>query len=226
MKKLALAALLAMSAIQADASVIISFKGDASLSSYLRSYVGGNSVQTDDAGVPRVSGKIVIDTHAAGPNLATPPAIFYDGAGAPFLSGSFASTGTTPTLQSSGTPYNLIDADPDAAFGYATIEFDFENQDVDGTLHSSTFRFGSASPVPLGKFGGITLPDFSQASDVYFEVTSRDGTNDNYVERVSSGYASQISVSVPEPMTWATMIAGLGMVGGAMRVRRRATVAA
>ncbi|UAJ11857.1 PEPxxWA-CTERM sorting domain-containing protein [Polymorphobacter megasporae] len=35
-----------------------------------------------------------------------------------------------------------------------------------------------------------------------------------------------VSGTVPEPATWAMMIGGLGLVGGAMRAGRRGTVAA
>ncbi len=224
-KKLVLAALLAGVATQADA-VIISFKGDASLASYIRTYSGGESVYDDDAPTPSVTGKIFIDTHAIGENQATAPAVYYDAGGAAFLTGSFTSTGATPTLQSTGAIYSYVDADPDPDFGYGTIEFDYEYEDPEGVFHSSTFLFGSYLPVPTALIHGVLLPDFSQATEVYFTVTSREGTSEDYVETVSSGYASRVSLAVPEPLTWATMVVGFGLVGGGVRRRRREALAA
>ena len=43
---------------------------------------------------------------------------------------------------------------------------------------------------------------------------------------VTVGFASVPTGGVPEPASWALMIAGFGMVGGALRSRRRTSVAA
>jgi hypothetical protein len=37
------------------------------------------------------------------------------------------------------------------------------------------------------------------------------------------GQASFMATAVPEPVTWAMMIAGMGMIGGSLRYRRRKT---
>jgi hypothetical protein len=227
-KKLAFTALLAAAATQADASVVISFTGDASLASYTRTYVDPDSTYAYDLGTPTVSGTIVIDTDLIkGTNGATPPAVYYDAGGAPFLTGTFFSTGATPLLTLTGTSAQYIAADPDPISGFGTIEFTFGSEDPAGIFHSTVFTLGSYSPVPTILIGGVLLPDFSQATDVYFSVTSQNGSNDNYVEIVSQGYVSSISAAaVPEPLTWATMATGFGLVGGAVRRRRRDPVAA
>ncbi len=229
MKKLAFTALLAAAVTsQADASVVISFTGDASISSYVRTFANDESTYAYDPGVPTVTGTIVIDTDLIkGTNGATPPAVYYDAGGAPFLTGTFTSTGATPLLTLTGTAFHYIAADPDPLSGYGTVEFQFGSEDPAGVFHSTVFTLGSYSPVPTILIGGVLLPDFAHATDVFFSVTSQDGPNDNYVEIVSQGYVSSVSAAaVPEPLTWATMVAGFGLVGGAVRLRRREAVAA
>jgi hypothetical protein len=222
-KKLALAALLAVAATSADAAVTISFTGDAAYGSYVRTYTGSDSFAYD-AGTPTVSGKITIDTAAIGANQATAPGAYYDGGGAAFLTGSFFSTGATPLLSGSVVG-QLITSDPD--FGTASVELYFETIDPDGFKHSSVFTLTSNSALPAITVGGILLPDFSQATDLTFLVTNQEGPNDNYVETYSSGYVTSVAIAaVPEPASWAMMVSGFGLVGGVLRRRQRVALAA
>ena len=109
---------------------------------------------------------------------------------------------------------------------------------------SNTFM-GSAQSVELstyldrnnGLFGGDLLASQSfsgQGSESYVSslsgLTGKFSETTKYVIRVGNGAASlndTINISsgaVPEPATWAMMLAGFGFIGAALRQRRRATV--
>jgi uncharacterized protein YjiK len=62
-----------------------------------------------------------------------------------------------------------------------------------------------------GKFEGLTLDDFG---NIYLVSDDGDGPNQSYL--VKLGFAG----AVPEPSTWAMMVMGFGLIGGAMRRRR------
>ena len=67
-----------------------------------------------------------------------------------------------------------------------------------------------------GKFEGVTLDD---GGNIYLVSDDGDGPNQSYL--VKLGYTA----AVPEPATWAMMIAGFALVGGALRRRRPAALA-
>ncbi len=60
----------------------------------------------------------------------------------------------------------------------------------------------------------------------YFQFQAFDGTSlvaSGTLDAVNATNSASFNLAVPEPSTWAMMIAGFGMVGGAMRRRARTT---
>ena len=131
----------------------------------------------------------------------------------------------------------LVHPGPNAANGGVFITFtapttayyhfssDFSIQDIHPTGVTTVFRYqNGANPAVL--FGGATLnggnPTYSfsgvqhmNAGDVFSIVVNRDG---NYG---SDSTGVNFTLSVPEPQSWALLIAGFGLVGVAARSRRR-----
>jgi uncharacterized protein YjiK len=66
-----------------------------------------------------------------------------------------------------------------------------------------------------GKFEGLTL---DQSGNIYLVSDDGDGPNQSYLVKLS------YTGAVPEPASWAMMISGFGLLGGAVR-RRKAAVA-
>ena len=90
------------------------------------------------------------------------------------------------------------------------ISFDFSSYYGSG-LNVSAAGYGTIS---LGAYtGGTYLADFSNITSVTF---SSDGYNYNVLDNI------QLSGGVPEPASWAMMLGGFGLVGGALRSRRKA----
>lgn len=79
-------------------------------------------------------------------------------------------------------------------------------------LTAGQHAIGNLSVTMAGLVNNITLSDFVDRYQAF-----------DY-GRISSGIGTQITSSVPEPGTWAMMILGIGMAGGAMR-RKRTRVA-
>ena len=122
---------------------------------------------------------------------------------------------------------------PDPAFGHFVSSSDF-NLPFSITFNGSTNAFSfenvsnsagtawayDASNNLLGNVNFSTFPglySFSGVaiSKVVFSTASQFGV-DNFTFQVSGG--------VPEPASWALMLGGFGLVGGAMRSRRKAAV--
>lgn len=83
--------------------------------------------------------------------------------------------------------------------------------DVTGPRHTS---FTFATPL-----SGANL-------QIRIDLTGLGGNSDNIgIDNIRFGQDRAVAGGVPEPATWATMIAGFGLVGGAMR-RRRGTATA
>jgi uncharacterized protein YjiK len=87
-----------------------------------------------------------------------------------------------------------------------------------GTVVSSYDLSGFKSLVDPtnsgGKFEGLTL---DAAGNIYLVSDDGDGPNQSYLVKLS------YSGAVPEPTSWAMMVGGFGMLGGALR-RRKAKV--
>lgn len=86
--------------------------------------------------------------------------------------------------------------------------------DPSGTLGTISFLFGPNPPPDLTK----GLPTFAELAASRGGVVTFNG-NGQYGEGTFT-YAP-FSAGVPEPATWGMMILGFGLVGAAMRMRRR-----
>ena len=87
-------------------------------------------------------------------------------------------------------------------------------------LFSDSVTDGSVDFFNTAKVTGITA--FNAANGAQVSLTSGSGT---LVTLPGGGFGyPQPNAAVPEPATWAMMIGGLGLIGGAMRRRRVANV--
>lgn len=96
----------------------------------------------------------------------------------------------------------------------ATPFYYYSGQGIEGFANgvtSNVFRFNTATGA------------FVATDNTTFSVTNSSGTSFTGTNGVTftggSGISSAITASVPEPATWAMMIAGFGLVGGTMRRR-------
>lgn len=109
-----------------------------------------------------------------------------------------------------------------------------------GVLGGFEYSLATASAFSQPGFGPNNLLFFANQGNRYLNLTFADPlsgsatshailttssyecTNCGAYRLVSSG--SVISAAVPEPASWATMISGFGLLGGALRRRQRAVV--
>jgi hypothetical protein len=114
-----------------------------------------------------------------------------------------------------------------------TLSFDWSGNQIasrtGATLNGLTASIGGNS------FSTASVAQGSGAQHASYNFTYKAGAS-NVLSFLSNGspvglppvaLLDNVSLSaVPEPATWATMLIGVGLVGGAMRVRRRRAVAA
>lgn len=110
------------------------------------------------------------------------------------------------TLTTAGTTYLYAEAGF-AGDGSLTLEVFDAAQSLVATL---------VNGPPLGQFGRTTFT-YTGSAISYFRISGQDSFGVNEILLAPRGV-------VPEPMTWALMIAGFGMVGATLR-RRTAAVA-
>ena len=67
-----------------------------------------------------------------------------------------------------------------------------------------------------GKFEGVTL---DTAGNIYLVSDDGDGPNQSYLVKLA------YTGAVPEPATWAMMMSGFALIGGAMRRRQKVALA-
>jgi hypothetical protein len=79
--------------------------------------------------------------------------------------------------------------------------------------------FGACYGGPSGDFNIFAATSGAPTGTFFFELKTNGGTGD------SLGVTS-ISAAVPEPASWALMITGFGLVGGALRSRRKVALTA
>lgn len=149
-----------------------------------------------------------ISSDAAG----THAAYFYDDTATETLSQSVSLTaGQTYSI---GFDYTQVQTGNSGPF---TLTAMFGNQQISSAT--------SASALPAGQWFNVAQTFVASTTGTYdFNFTYNSGAAaaaDAMVDRV---YVQAVPGAVPEPASWAMMIGGFGMVGGAMR-RRRANIA-
>lgn len=108
----------------------------------------------------------------------------------------------------------------------------FNQQDANTAQHSvgiTEFFIPGTGPTQLFRVGLVNqaqpslLTGFTQtvlAGDTIGYIVDKNGTFFN--DSTGFNFSLSLAAGVPEPATWAMMIAGFGLVGGAMRTRTRA----
>lgn len=137
---------------------------------------------------------------------------------------------------STGDPGFLVTKE---AFAFNAGDIITVNFDLSGSQRSGThgmfvgFLFGDEllpsttlelpADAPFGPFELATSFDFTGQFKLLFSADPFGPGTDN-IGLVLDNVSLDIS-AVPEPASWAMMIAGFGLVGGALRTRRRETLA-
>ncbi len=122
-----------------------------------------------------------------------------------------------------------------AAFGFYATDIESDVQLIFTRVSGATETYGFASLFPTVNYGtafgsptaSVNFLGFINTTDLFTKVTFGQGGNSSGdvlgFDQMTIGDARQVvnppSGAVPEPATWAMMIAGFGMVGGAMRRR-------
>lgn len=141
----------------------------------------------------------------------------------------------TNDITYAGDPYFSIDGGATVAFGgyfsagpdgFQTSHWREAPRQHDGvTCTITTPQIGIMDPTGgLCQEGIVTAADLAIMDAMGWNLNTDILTQPNY-QKFTSQIIQEYLDAVPEPTTWATMVIGFGLAGGAMR-RRRATVAA
>jgi hypothetical protein len=231
LKKLALAAMIAafgVSAAQASTTITLyGFvnQGDA----YTTTVADGHGTFTYDDDYDVFAAQFTFDLSAF--SGSTDPSSGYYGTAfsfADFANFSYfgGSSTFTPFIVTSGTPGDTIIADSDSI----TVNYGRTLDGIGGASQYTSYSVFGDGPVPLTMIDGVVVPDFSQIDpySLSFIYEDHDGTGSNYVNHDATGFIFDIEVSTtsdaPEPASWAMMVGGFGLIGGAMRRRRTVQV--
>lgn len=145
--------------------------------------------------------------------------------------GSYSTTyspifGTTLQLWNDRSVVNAVDAQSFSSFRYqapqSEVPFDMGNGSVSYTTNFYAFDFSAQARSNDLASQIISLDQFASKS---FSLGFLN-TDTNLFVQVSGSVndARLINSAVPEPATWATMLLGFGLIGGAMRRRQKAQV--
>lgn len=234
MKALFLAAALACAPAAAEASITYSFTGTTFAPVNPDNPVGDDTggsfrnLPSGDVAVDRfsrtVSGTLTIDTANLGGNAGNDALALYNGNGNPFALVTFVTgsplgidvrTGRVETQYFSSF---LLEGDPNAP-DTAGLGFVLSAPD-----YAFAFSLASLSQIGTIFLDGVYIPDLASATDLFFGVQSDVVTDAGLTQTFSLGRIDSFTLAVPEPATWALMIVGFGLVGGALRRRERGAV--
>jgi hypothetical protein len=118
---------------------------------------------------------------------------------------------------------------PGTALATGTFSGSAGETAIDGSVNAYAISFNPTS-FAAGTYWLSVVPDLGFPPQ-WGWATSSQGTNNGYqcffgtCDSVDFNFAFSVEGSVPEPSSWALMIAGFGMTGFALR-RRQATVTA
>lgn len=107
-----------------------------------------------------------------------------------------------------------------------TLDVAFSGVDAAGTttnvyiLHNGSSLFGG-NINGYGQTLAYAAPISLAAGDVV-DFAVGWGSNGNYIDDSTGLRASFVAATVPEPASWAMLVAGFGLLGGALRTDRRA----
>jgi hypothetical protein len=118
-----------------------------------------------------------------------------------------------------------------------SIEGAFSSASLSGVLQADNFATVYLNGVQIGQDQQATVYSNFDATNPYsFSALTglKQGANELKVVLTDTGGPSAMEISslsvlttgVPEPASWALMMTGLGLVGGAMRANRKTAVAA
>jgi hypothetical protein len=125
-------------------------------------------------------------------------------------------TGTSIFAISGGFP--VIGSFSDSTFHHVDLLLDYTTQTFDVKLDGATLASGLAFCGSNGACNGANVATFGDGLFDNFGGTNGYGVIDNFSIATVTG--------VPEPATWALLIAGVGLAGGALRRRAGKKVAA
>jgi hypothetical protein len=173
----------------------------------------------------------VIDFNAApdGQTSLTFGPVTFTAGGAPIYTTTYgnAPNGTRGIIANDGNAFVPFRADIAGGTSFVSIDLGDYNSDADNLY----LRAYDASNNLIA-----SATDFIDASFVGMKTLSVSAANIAYVRFGGTGFLEQSNVyadnftyegrGVPEPTTWAMMIAGFGLAGAAVRSRRRVSVLA
>lgn len=119
-------------------------------------------------------------------------------------------TNASSALEVTGT-YKFLGASGDLATGLVPFNQGNAQIHIGGYLFPSDYRTGP---------GAITFSGIQEVITIN-SSTGADPRTYNTISLYTDGRVTATGGAVPEPATWAMMILGFGMVGGAARYRRR-----
>lgn len=160
------------------------------------------------------------------------------GVGFTFSSPSTLTTGAAGTVGFKG-PFQTVTLTPDANYGFSQIDFSvdvlkFSKKNFYADFVLNLVGGGSVlfDNVLLKKGGNSQFLVSGNAGELFSSISitgwlNKENTIPGSFTKIEHVNVDTVSLSaVPEPTTWAMMIAGIGLVGASMRRRRTAGQAA
>jgi hypothetical protein len=167
----------------------------------------------------------IFNTHSGG---------FYTGNGlTPVTSATFALNGTTISVGSNANGTISADRDPLMVFGAQGMsEFNTYTMFTDGVVFMSLFHRLSQdfdrnwASLDFADFDGDVSGDNSPATSNNFGIASYQTMQYQELTLINKHLtiSNAITADVPEPASWAMMVGGFGLVGGAMRRRQKTAI--